>query len=135
MKNIFRTLVVLNAVGLTLIIAWGAYQTSTTTSQGPKSATDIGGVLFMLFSIAYFVNSYLIYRFNRLGKVTYIPLVVAFIIIGFIGELVSPMQVNRDLFYGVVFYLISPAFFIVQGLILGFLYFSSFEVAFEIEKG
>ena len=127
MNNIFRKLVLSNAVVLLLIIVWGGYQTTTNTNQATASAIDIGGLVFMLFSVAYFVNSYLLYQFKPLGKITYLPLVISFIVIGFLGELISPMEVNKDLFYLVIFYIVSPIFFIAQGVILGLIYFTSIE--------
>ena len=131
MNNIFRKLVASNAVVLLLIIVWGGYQTTTNTIQATASAIDIGGLVFMLFSVAYFVNSYLLYQFKPLGKITYLPLVISFIVIGFGGELISPMEVNKDLFYLVIFYIVSPIFFIAQGLILGLIYFTSLEETFN----
>ena len=130
MNNIFRKFVVSNAVILLLIIVWGGYQTTTNTNQATASAIDIGGVVFMMFSVAYFVNSYLLYQFKPLGKITYLPLIISFILIGFLGELISPMEVNKDLFYLVIFYIVSPIFFIAQGVILGLIYFSSIEETF-----
>ena len=130
MGSIFRKLVLSNAVVLLLIIVWGGYQTTTNTNQATASAIDIGGLVFMLFSVAYFVNSYLLYQFKPLGKITYLPLVISFIVIGFLGELISPMEVNKDLFYLVIFYIVSPIFFIAQGVILGLIYFSSIEETF-----
>ena len=130
MNNIFRKLVLSNAVVLLLIIVWGGYQTTTNTNQATASAIDIGGLVFMLFSVAYFVNSYLLYQFKPLGKITYLPLVISFIVIGFLGELISPMEVNKDLFYLVIFYIVSPIFFIAQGVILGLIYFTSIEESF-----
>ena len=130
MNNTFRKLVLSNAVVLLLIIVWGGYQTTTNSNQATASAIDIGGLVFMLFSIAYFVNSYLLYQFKPLGKITYLPLVISFIVIGFLGELISPMEVNKDLFYLVIFYIVSPIFFIAQGVILGLIYFSSIEETF-----
>ena len=127
MNNIFRKLVLSNAVVLLLIIVWGGYQTTTNTNQATASAIDIGGLVFMLFSVAYFVNSYLLYQFKPLGKITYLPLVISFIVIGFLGELISPMEVNKDLFYLVIFYIVSPIFFIAQGVILGLIYFTSLK--------
>jgi len=127
MNNIFRKLVASNAVVLLLIIVWGGYQTTNNTDQATASAIDIGGLVFMLFSVGYFVNSYLLYQFKPLGKITYLPLVISFIVIGFLGELISPMEVNKDLFYLVIFYIVSPIFFIAQGLILGLIYFTSLE--------
>ena len=112
MGSIFRKLVLSNAFVLLLIIVWGGYQTTTNTNQATASAIDIGGLVFMLFSVAYFVNSYLLYQFKPLGKITYLPLVISFIVIGFLGELISPMEVNKDLFYLVIFYIVSPIFFI-----------------------
>ena len=131
MNNVFRKLVLSNAVVLLSIIAWGGYQTTTNPAQTPAFATDIGGLVFMLFSVAYFVNSYLLYQFKPLGKITYLPLVISFIVIGFGGELISPMDVNKDLFYLVIFYIVSPIFFIAQGLILGLIYFTSLEETFN----
>ena len=119
-----------NAVVLLLIIVWGGYQTTTNSNQATASAIDIGGLVFMLFSVAYFVNSYLLYQFKPLGKITYLPLIISFILIGFLGELISPMEVNKDLFYLVIFYIVSPIFFIAQGVILGLIYFSSIEETF-----
>ena len=119
-----------NAVVLLLIIVWGGYQTTTNNNQATASAIDIGGLVFMLFSVAYFVNSYLLYQFKPLGKVTYLPLVISFIAIGFLGELISPMEVNKDIFYLVIFYIVSPIFFIAQGVILGLIYFTSIEESF-----
>ena len=130
MKNVFRKLVVSNAIIFLSIMVWGGYQASSNPSPMSPSVIDIGGLVFMLFSVAYFVNSYLLYQFIPFGKVTYLPLVLSFIVIGFIGELISPMQVNKDLFYLIIFYLVSPVFFVVQGLILGMLYFTSIEQSF-----
>ena len=46
----------------------------------------------------------------------------------------NPMQVSKDLFYLIIFYLVSPVFFVVQGLILGMLYFTSIEQSFLSEE-
>ena len=89
MNNIFRKLVLSNAVVLLLIIVWGGYQTTTNTNQATASAIDIGGLVFMLFSVAYFVNSYLLYQFKPLGKITYLPLVISFIVIGFLSSVIK----------------------------------------------
>ena len=134
MKNVFRKLIISNAIILLSIIAWGGYQASSNPSQMTPSVIDIGGLVFMLFSLAYFVNSYLLYQFIPFGKVTYLPLVLSFIGIGFIGEIISPMQVNKDLFYLIIFYIVSPVFFIIQGLILGMIYFTSIEDSFLSEE-
>ena len=134
MKNVFRKLIVSNAVILLSIMVWGGYQASSNPSPMTPSVIDIGGLVFMLFSVAYFVNSYLLYQFIPFGKVTYLPLVLSFIGIGFIGEIISPMQVNKDLFYLIIFYIVSPVFFIIQGLILGMIYFTSIEDSFLSEE-
>lgn len=134
MKNVFRKLIVSNAIILLSIMAWGGYQASSNPSPMMPSVIDIGGLVFMLFSVAYFVNSYLLYQFIPFGKVTYLPLVLSFIGIGFIGEIISPMQVNKDLFYLIIFYIVSPVFFIIQGLILGMIYFTSIEDSFLSEE-
>ena len=134
MKNVFRKLIISNAIILLSIMAWGGYQASSNPSPMAPSVIDIGGLVFMLFSVAYFVNSYLLYQFIPFGKVTYLPLVLSFIGIGFIGEIISPMQVNKDLFYLIVFYIVSPVFFIIQGLILGMIYFTSIEDSFLLKE-
>ena len=130
MNNILKKIVVFNAVVLLLIIVWGGYQATTNSDQSTNSVIDIGGLVFMLFSVMYFVNSYLLYQFKPLGKITFPPLVISFIVIGFLGELISPMEVNRDLFYLAIFYIVSPIFFIAQGVILGLIYFTSLEGSF-----
>ena len=134
MKIVFRKLVVSNAIIFLSIMVWGGYQASSNPSTMSPSVIDIGGLVFMLFSVAYFVNSYLLYHFIPFGKVTYLPLVLSFIGIGFIGEIISPMQVNKDLFYLIIFYIVSPVFFIIQGLILGMIYFTSIEDSFLSEE-
>ena len=134
MKIVFRKLVVSNAIIFLSIMVCGGYQASSNPSPMAPSVIDIGGLVFMLFSVAYFVNSYLLYQFIPFGKVTYLPLVLSFIGIGFIGEIISPMQVNKDLFYLIVFYIVSPVFFIIQGLILGMIYFTLIEDSFLSEE-
>ena len=134
MKNIFKRLIVSNAVILLLIMVWGGYQASTNPAQMPTSVIDIGGLVFMLFSVAYFVNSYLLFKFIPFGKATYLPLVLSFIAIGFVGEIISPMQVNKDFFYLIIFYIVSPMFFVIQGLVLGMIYFTPIKHSFLSEK-
>ncbi len=131
MKNVFRKLIVSNAIILLSIMAWGGYQASSNPSPMTPSVIDIGGLVFMLFSVAYFVNSYLLYQFIPFGKVTYLPLVISFIVIGFFGEVMSPMEVDKNLFYLIIFYIVSPTFFVIQGLVLGLIYFTSLEETFK----
>ena len=61
---------------------------------------------------------------KNVGKKLFIPLVLTFIILGFLGELLYPLETNKDLFYLVIFYIVSPLFFVVQGIVTGMLYFS-----------
>ena len=131
MEKNFKILIMSKAFILLLIIIWGGYQSITSPVKSAVSVTDVGGLAFLFFSIAYFINSYLLYHLKVLGKKTYLPLVLTFILIGFFGELISPMQVNKDLFYLLIFYIISPIFFIAQGVTLAMILFSSLKGEFS----
>tara|TARA_Y100000589_G_C26988699_1_gene561655 strand:- start:78 stop:347 length:270 start_codon:yes stop_codon:yes gene_type:complete len=86
-------------------------------------------VLFTVFSVLYFITFYQFYKFKTLGKKLLDPLVLIFIILGFLTELMNPMQIDKDLFF-FNFYIVSSMFFIAQGLIIGMIYFSSIKENF-----
>jgi hypothetical protein len=53
--------------------------------------------------------------------------------LGFVTEIVNPMQIDKNLFYLVIFYIVSPIFFIAQGLVIGMVYFSSISQQFAVD--
>ena len=63
-----------------------------------------GGLFFAIFSLVYFVVSYQLYKFKLTGKRLYMPMVLLFILLGFITETVNPMQIDKNFFYLFIFY-------------------------------
>ena len=124
--DIFKRLIVYKALMLVLIIIWGgSVQMSNANNPVGNNLTDLGGLLFFIFSVVYFFVSYQLYSFKSLGKRLFVPVVLLFIVLGFINELVNPMEVNKNLFYLFIFYIVSPLFFVIQGVVAAMLYFSS----------
>ena len=102
-----------------LIVFWGGYNSAmVNTNSSSKNFTDIGNALFLLFSIFYMLNAFFLVRLKALGRLTFLPLVIIFIFLGFISELFNPMQIKNDFFYLFIFYIVSPLFFIMQGFVL-----------------
>ena len=102
-----------------LIVFWGSYNsTMVNTNSSSENFTDIGNGLFLIFSIFYMLNAFFLIRLKTLGRLTYLPLVILFIFLGFISELFNPMQIKNDYFYLFIFYIVSPLFFIMQGFVL-----------------
>ena len=119
MKTFFRNVVLAKSFLFLLIVFWGGYNAMKADGgQGNEYFTDFGSLLFMVFSILYLLNAFFLFKFRILGSITYLPLVLLFVFLGFLGEVFNPMQITRDFFYLVVFYIISPLFFITQGVIL-----------------
>jgi len=115
-----------------LIIIWGGtVQMNEANNSEVNNLSTIRDLLFALFSFSYFFASYQIYKLKNVGKKLFIPLVLTFIILGFLGELLYPLETNKDLFYLVIFYIVSPLFFVVQGIVTGMLYFSKFSDNFS----
>ena len=106
---------------------------SNTANPDSNNLTDLGGLLFFIFSIVYFFVSYQLYSFKSLGKHLFVPLVLFFIFLGFVSEIVNPMDVNKNLFYLFIFYIVSPLFFVVQGIVAAMLYFSDVHQHFDSE--
>ena len=130
--DIFKRLIVYKALMLVLIIIWGgSVQMSNTANPDSNNLTDLGGLLFFIFSVVYFFVSYQLYSFKSLGKRLFVPLVLLFIFLGFVSEIVNPMDVNKNLFYLFVFYIVSPLFFVVQGVVAAMLYFCSVGDRFD----
>jgi len=130
-ERYFKNIILLKLAFLILIIIWGGtIQISNSENSVSNNFTDLGGVLFTMFSALYLVTCYQLYKFKTLGKKLFAPLVLIFIILGFVTELMNPMQVEKDLFFLLIFYIVSPLFFVAQGLVVGMIYFSSINEKF-----
>ena len=128
----FKQLIIFKIVLFVLIIIWGGtVQMNEANNSEVNNLSTIRDLLFALFSFSYFFASYQIYKLKNVGKKLFIPLVLTFIILGFLGELLYPLETNKDLFYLVIFYIVSPLFFVVQGIVTGMLYFSKFSDNFS----
>ena len=109
--DIFKRLIVYKALMLVLIIIWGgSVQMSNSDNPDSNNLIDLGGLLFFMFSVVYFYVCYQLYSFKSLGKRLFLPLVLLFIFLGFLSEIVNPMDVSKNLFYLFIFYIVSPLF-------------------------
>ena len=118
----FKNAVLAKSLLFLVIIFWGGYNSMNVgTSSDNEFITDIGNSLFIVFSIMYLMNSFFLIKFNRIGRLTYLPMVLLFVFLGFLSEILNPMQIKQDYFFLVVFYIISPLFFIMQGMVLSLL--------------
>ena len=126
-ETYFKQLIIFKVVLFVLIIIWGgSVQMNDRTNYDSNNFSTIRNLLFALFSLSYFFASYKIYKFKNVGKKLFVPLVLTFIILGFLGEFLYSLEINQDLFYLIIFYIVSPLFFVVQGIVAGMLYFSEF---------
>ena len=132
MKNDFIKAVVVKSLLFLLIVLWGGYNsTSVSTKASKEYFTDVGNILFLVFSIIYLFNAFFLIKLRNLGRLTYLPLVLLFVFFGFISELFNPMQIKQDYFYLFIFYIISPLFFIIQGVVLTMLMSKSVQENFH----
>ena len=130
-ESTFKNIIFLKVALLILIIIWGGtIQLSNSESSVRNNLTDLGGILFTLYSVLYLITCYQLYKFKTLGKKLLVSLVLIFIILGFVTELMNPMQIDKDLFFLFIFYIVSPMFFVTQGLVIGMIYFSSIKEKF-----
>ena len=130
-ESTFKNIIFLKVALLILIIIWGGtIQISNSESSIRNNLTDLGGILFTLFSVLYLITCYQLYKFKTLGKKLLVSLVLIFIILGFVTELMNPMQIDKDLFFLFIFYIVSPMFFVTQGLVIGMIYFSGIKEKF-----
>ena len=133
-EKYFKNIILYKSILLILIIIWGGtVQISNAESSDRNNLTDLGGILFSIFSVLYLITCYQLYKFKVLGKKLFAPLVATFIVLGFATEVVNPMQIDQNLFYLVIFYIVSPIFFIAQGLVIGMVYFSSISKQFAVD--
>ena len=132
METSLKKTVLVKSFLFLLIVFWGGYN-SAMVNKGSSSEnfTDIGSVLFLIFSILYMLNAFFLIRLKNLGRLTYLPLVILFIFLGFISELFNPMQIKNDYFYLFIFYIVSPLFFIMQGFVLCILMSNRVREAFN----
>ena len=130
-ESTFKNIILLKVALLILIIIWGGtIQISNSESSIRNNLTDLGGIVFTLFSVLYLITCYQLYKFKTLGKKLLVSLVLIFIILGFVTELMNPMQIDKDLFFLFIFYIVSPMFFVTQGLVIGMIYFSGIKEKF-----
>ena len=122
MRNDFKRAVLAKSFLFLLIVLWGGYNSSlVSTERSTEYFTDVGNILFLVFSIIYMFNAFFLIKLKNLGRLTYLPLVLLFVFLGFISELFNPMQIKQNYFYLFTFYIISPLFFIMQGVVLAML--------------
>ena len=131
LKKNFHKILIFKAMLFFLIVIWGGYnQTVTNNINNNFSSLDIGGLGFLIFSICYLWSCYSLYKLKKNSRVFFLSLVFLFVVFGFLAELIKPMQINHDYFYIFVFYIVSPLFFILQGIILTLIYFTDLKFNF-----
>ena len=131
LKKNFHKILIFKAMLFFLIVIWGGYNQIVTSNIGNDfSFLDIGGLGFLIFSIFYLWSCYSLYILKKNSRVFFLSLVFLFVIFGFLAELIKPMQINHDFFYIFVFYIVSPLFFILQGIILTLIYFTDLKFNF-----
>ena len=80
-ESTFKNIILLKVALLILIIIWGGtIQISNSESSIRNNLTDLGGILFTLFSVLYLITCYQLYKFKTLGKKLLVYLVLIFII-------------------------------------------------------
>ncbi len=132
MKNDFKKAVLVKSLLYLLIVIWGGYNsTAMNTNVSREYFTDVENVLFLVFSIIYMLNAFFLIKLKNLGRLTYLPLVLLFVFLGFISEFFNPMQIKQDYFYLFIFYIISPLFFIMQGIVFTMLMSKSVQETFH----
>ena len=133
MQEIFFKRLILSKIAMFVRIhnCGGSVQISGGSNSEVNDLSNIRDVLFALFSASYFFVSYKLYKFKNIGKKLFMPLVLVFIVLGFLGEFFNPLEIEKDLFYLFIFYIVSPLFFVAQGIVAGFLYFSQINVKFS----
>ena len=132
MKNDFIKAVLVKSLLFLLIVLWGGYNSTLVSTKGSAEYfTDVGNILFFVFTIIYMFNAFFLTKLKKLARLTYLPLVLLFVFLGFISELFNPMQIKQDYFYLFTFYIISPLFFVLQGVVLTMLMSKSVQENFH----
>ena len=131
LKKNFHKILIFKTILFFLIVIWGGYnQIVTNNIDNDFSFLDIGGLGFLVFSIFYLWSCNSIYKLKKNSRVYFLSLVFLFVIFGFLAELINPMQISYDFFYIFVFYIVSPLFFILQGIILTLIYLTDLKFNF-----
>ena len=131
LKKNFHKILIFKTMLFFLIVIWGGYnQIVTINIDTDFSFLDISGLGFLIFSIFYLWSCYSLYKLKKNSRVFFLSLVFLFVIFGFLAELIKPMQITHDFFYIFVFYIVSPLFFILQGIILTLIYFTDLKFNF-----
>ena len=131
LKKQFHKILIFKGILFFLIVIWGGYNQIVASSiNNVFSLLDIGGLGFLIFSIFYLWSCYSLYILKKNSRVFFLSLVFLFVVFGFLAELIKPMQINHDFFYIFVFYIVSPLFFILQGIILTLIYFTDLKFNF-----
>ncbi len=132
MENDFKKVVLVKSLLFSLIVFWGGYNSTVmNANESREYFTDVGNILFIFFSIIYMFNAFFLIMLKNFGRLTYLPLVLLFVFLGFISELFNPMQIKKDYFYLFIFYIISPLFFVMQGVVLTMLMSKSIQENFH----
>ena len=132
METYLKKTVLVKSFLFLLIVFWGGYNSAmVNTTLSSENFTDIGNMFFLIFSILYMLNAFFLIKLKTLGRLTFLPLVILFIFLGFISELLNPMQIKNDYFYLFIFYIVSPLFFVIQGSVLCMLMSKSGRGAFH----
>ena len=98
-KKHFKNIILCKSFLLILIIIWGGtVQISNAENIGRNGFTDLGGILFSIFSVLYLMTCYQLYNFKVVGKKVFAPLVALFVVLGFVTEVVNPMQIDKTYF-------------------------------------
>ena len=131
LKKQFQKILIFKGILFFLIVIWGGYnQIVASNINNDFSLSDIGGLGFLIFSIFYLWSCYYLYILKKNSRVFFLSLVFLFVVFGFLAELIKPMQINHDFLYIFVFYIVSPLFFILQGIILTLIYFTDLKFNF-----
>ena len=73
MKNDFIKAVLVKSFLFSIIVLWGGYNsTAMSISGGAEYFTDVGNILFLVFSIIYILNAFLLIKLKNMGRLTYI---------------------------------------------------------------
>ena len=82
-EKYFKNIILYKSILLILIIIWGGtVQISSAESNDRNNLTDLGGILFSIFSVLYLITCDQLYNFKVLGKKLFAPLVATFIVLG-----------------------------------------------------
>ena len=130
LEKIFKQLILLDLAIFVLIFLSVFFEPEEVTyfyNQLPEGFlyTNLGAIIALIFSVAYLVNLYLLYKFISFGKPMYVVLLLLGIPIIFLSgiDIVSPVQSVLDGIGGMT-----------SGAILVFLFFSPIKDKFKTKS-